>query len=138
MRVLLSIKPKFAEKIFNGTKKYEFRKNIFKNKDVDTVIVYASSPYRYVIGEFKIETILCDTVNVIWKKTQEDSGISEEFYRMYFANKTNAFAIKIGKVKKYKRPKLLSDYHITHAPQSYVYISNLKDNCKKSDKPIII
>ena len=32
MKVLLSIKPEFAEKIFNGTKKYEFRKSIFKNK----------------------------------------------------------------------------------------------------------
>ena len=38
MKVLLSIKPEFAEKIFNGTKKYEFRKSIFKNKDVDKVI----------------------------------------------------------------------------------------------------
>ena len=56
MKVLLSIKPEFVEKIFNGTKKYEFRKSIFKNKNIDTVVVYASSPWQYVIGEFKIET----------------------------------------------------------------------------------
>ena len=60
MKVLLSIKPEFAEKIFNGTKKYEFRKSIFKNKDVDTVVVYASSPWQYVIGEFHIDKILND------------------------------------------------------------------------------
>ena len=46
MKVLLSIKPEFADKIFNGTKKYEFRKSIFKNKDVDTVVVYPKSVIR--------------------------------------------------------------------------------------------
>lgn len=122
MKVLLSIKPEFAEKIFNGTKKYEFRKSIFKNKEVDTVVVYASSPWQYVIGEFKIETILSDSVDSIWKQTHEYSGISEEFYRMYFAHKTNAFAIKIGRVTKYRKPKRLRDYHVNHAPQSYVYL----------------
>ena len=54
MKVLLSIKPEFADKIFNGTKKYEFRKSIFKNKDVDTVVVYASSPCKYIINWYTI------------------------------------------------------------------------------------
>ena len=44
MNVLLSIKPEFAFKIFDGTKKYEFRKSIFKKPGVKKVIVYASSP----------------------------------------------------------------------------------------------
>lgn len=122
MKVLLSIKPEFADKIFNGTKKYEFRKSIFKNKDVDTVVVYASSPCKYIIGEFKIDTILCDNVDSIWKQTHDFSGVSEKFFRMYFANKTSAYAIKIGYVTKFKTPKQLSDYHISHAPQSYVYL----------------
>ena len=122
MKVLLSIKPEFAEKIFNGTKKYEFRKSIFKNKDVDTVVVYASSPWQYVIGEFKIETILSDDVDKIWEQTHEFSGITEDFYRMYFAHKKSAFAIKIGHATRFKKHKLLSDYHIKFAPQSYVYL----------------
>lgn len=122
MKVLLSIKPEFAEKIFNGTKKYEFRKSIFKNKDVDTVVVYASSPWQYVIGEFRIEKILNGNVDSIWEQTREFSGISEKFYRTYFAHKTNAYAIMIGHVTKYKKGKRLSDYNVNFAPQSYVYI----------------
>lgn len=122
MKVLLSIKPEFAEKIFNGTKKYEFRKSIFKNKNVDTVVVYASSPCQYVIGEFQIETILSDNVDRIWEQTREYSGISEEFYRMYFSRKSNAYAIKIGHVTRFKRCKRLSDYNVNFAPQSYIYL----------------
>lgn len=38
MKVLLSIKPQFAIKIFDGTKKFEFRKIIFKNSDIQTVV----------------------------------------------------------------------------------------------------
>ncbi len=122
MKVLLSIKPEYAEKIFNGTKKYEFRKSIFKNKNVDTVVVYASSPCQYVIGEFQIESILRDDVDRIWEQTREYSGISEEFYRMYFACKSNAYAIKIGHVTRFKRRKRLSDYNVHVAPQSYIYL----------------
>ena len=68
MTVLLSIKPEFAEKIFDGTKKFEFRKSIFKNTDVQTVIVYASSPVQQVIGEFTIDSIfvtfICHTLPI--------------------------------------------------------------------------
>ena len=122
MKVLLSIKPEFAEKIFNGTKKYEFRKSIFKNKDVDTVVVYASSPCQYIIGEFKIDKILSGNVDSLWEQTHEFSGISEDFYRLYFAHKKSAFAIKIGRVTRFKKYKQLSDYHVNYAPQSYVYV----------------
>ena len=86
------------------------------------MVVYASSPWKYIIGEFKIDAILCGNVDSIWKQTHDFSGISENFYRMYFANKTSAYAIKIGRVTKFKKPKQLSDYHISHAPQSYVYL----------------
>lgn len=36
MKVLLSIKPKYANAIFAGTKKFEFRRSIFKNLNIKT------------------------------------------------------------------------------------------------------
>jgi predicted transcriptional regulator len=57
MKVLLSVKPEFANKIFSGVKKYEYRRAIFKN-NVNRVIVYASSPVQKLIGEFEIESII--------------------------------------------------------------------------------
>ena len=38
MKVLLSIKPEFAFAIINGSKKFEYRKNIFKNQDISSVV----------------------------------------------------------------------------------------------------
>lgn len=120
-KVLLSIKPEFANKIFNGTKKYEFRRNIFK-EDIKTIIVYVSSPVQEVVGEFEIENILTDKVKKIWEITKDFSGITKQYYDEYFENKKEANAICIGKLKKYKKSKLLSDFGISYAPQSFVYI----------------
>ena len=121
MKVLLSIKPVFALKIFEGTKRYEFRKNIFK-KNVEIVVVYASSPVQQVIGEFEIKDILHDDLESIWHETNLYSGISRDFFNSYFINKEKAYAIEIGNLKKYKQPLLLSDFKLNFAPQSYIYI----------------
>lgn len=123
MKVLLSIKPEFVEKIFAGTKKYEFRKSLFKRRDVKIVVIYASAPVKRVVGEFEIENILSDDVNVIWKQTKKHSGITEAFYNSYFQNKKKANAIQIGNLVKYEETKSLLDYNIRQAPQSFCYIN---------------
>lgn len=125
MTVLLSIKPEFADKIFDGTKKYEYRKSIFRRTDIKKIIVYASSPVKKVIGEFTIEDILSDEVDVIWEETAIFSGISKRFYYTYFENRNKAYAIKIGRVTRYEIARQLSDYSINVAPQSFAYLEEI-------------
>lgn len=122
MRVLLSIKPEFAEKIFEGTKKFEFRRSVFKNKNVKTVVVYASSPVQKVIGEFEIDTILNDNLQQLWDLTKDYSGITENFFFDYFQNKEKGYAIKIKKTKKYKKSLSLKDDFNASPPQSFMYL----------------
>jgi len=122
MRVLLSIKPQFVDKIFAGTKKYEFRKSLFKKSGVKHVVIYASAPIKRVVGEFEIDDILSDDVDVVWNRTQKYAGITKSFYKLYFHERKTANAIKIGKIKKFDKTKPLSDYNIKQAPQSFCYI----------------
>ncbi len=125
MKVLLSIKPQFAEKIFNGTKKYEFRKSIFKNNKVKSVVVYASSPVQKVIGEFEIEEILMENPATLWKITHNFSGITKEYFDQYFTARDTAYAIKINRTKKYNSPlNLKTDLGIDFPPQSFMYLRN--------------
>ena len=124
MKVLLAIKPEFAEKIFDGTKKYEFRKSIYKRSGIKKIVVYASSPVQQVIGEFSVESVLSDHPENLWKETQEYSGITKEFFQDYFQDRDLGFAIKVKKIKKFKKPLCLKkDYNIHFAPQSYLYLS---------------
>ncbi len=122
MRVLLSIKPEFVEKIFTGEKKYEFRKSMFKREDVTIVVIYASSPVCRVVGEFEINGVLNDDVVSLWEKTKEHSGITKDYYMTYFKDSKMATAIRIGHPIRYENTRSLSDYHINQAPQSYCYI----------------
>lgn len=121
MKVVLSIKPEFADKIFEGTKKFEFRKSIFKNKDIETVIVYASSPVQKVIGEFDIEHIINDKLEELWDLTHNHAGITKQYFYEYFQNKESGFAIKIKKYRKYKTPLNLKEEFNLLPPQSFSY-----------------
>lgn len=126
MKVLLSIKPEYAELIFNGTKKFEFRRSIFKNPEIRTIVVYASSPVQKVIGEFQIAEILkCDLLS-LWQATKKYSGIDEDFFYRYFDSKEEGFAIKIHKPKKYKTALCLKEDFNLLPPQSFLYLEKAK------------
>lgn len=122
MKVLLSIKPEFAERIFDGSKKYEFRKAIFKKSNIKTIVVYASSPVQRVIGEFDIETILSDAPKSLWEETHEFSGISEDFFFEYFSKKAMGYAIKVKEVRRYKKSQCLRSKYKVAPPQSFCYV----------------
>lgn len=122
MKVILSIKPRFAEAIFNGEKLFEYRKQIFK-RDVSTVVIYESSPVCRIVGEFEIEDILVGEPEVIWHKTQDYSGIDKVFFDTYFSKKKRAYAIKITNVVRYNAPlEIASMASSSHPPQSFMYI----------------
>jgi len=122
MKVLLSIKPQFAIKIFDGTKKFEFRKSVFKNSSINTVVVYASSPMQKVIGEFTIDEIMEEKPEALWEMTKKHSGITKDYFDEYFLNRDKAFAIKVKEVNRYQKPLNLIDFDINFAPQSFVYL----------------
>lgn len=119
--ILMSIKPVYVDKIFDGTKKYEFRKTRCKTKP-NRIIVYSSSPVKKVVGELIIEEVLFDDKEIIWNKTNIYGGIEKDKYDNYFKNKKYAVAYKIGKYIKYDIPRELKEYNIKSAPQSYIYI----------------
>lgn len=122
MRVLLSIKPEFAEMIFAGTKKFEFRRKVFRNPDVRTVVVYASAPIKKVIGEFEIDNIINDQLEALWEQTKKHAGIDEAHFFDYFLNKDTGYAIKIKKTKKYKKALCLRKDFNSAPPQSFMYL----------------
>lgn len=122
MKVILSIKPEFADKIFEGTKKYEFRRVIFKNTEVSKIIVYASSPVQKIIGEFEIDQIINSDLESLWNKTRKHSGISQDYFFEYFSKKERGFAIKIKNFKRYRQPKCIRSDFNALPPQSFLYV----------------
>lgn len=121
-KILLSIKPEYAEKIFAGTKKYEFRRVVSKRQP-SKIVVYTTSPVCRVIGEVAVNKVICESPSKLWDKTRKSAGISRQKFYSYFSGKEVGYAFALAKTKKYKTPKFLSDFGISQAPQSFVYLS---------------
>jgi len=122
-KVLLSIKPEFADAIFSGKKKYEYRKAKFKKENIVKVFVYSSSPVCKVIGEFVPSSIISSTPKELWTSTKRHSGISKLYFDEYFGDRALGHAIKVGSFKRYSFPKSLKDmFDISRPPQSFQYV----------------
>lgn len=119
--ILLSINPEHVENIFDGKKKYEYRKTQCKRK-VDKIIIYSTSPVMKVVGEAVVKEVLVAEPKEIWEKTKKQSGIDKKFYDKYYHNKALAVAYQLTNIVKYDKPKELVEYGIKAAPQSFVYV----------------
>lgn len=134
MKILLSIKPEFAERIFDGTKRFEFRKAVHANREVRTVVVYVTRPVGRIVGEFEVAGITEAAPSSLWEKTQEFAGVSREFFDEYFLGRERGYAIHIGYVTRYETPVVPEDVIDNFTPpQSYMY---LDDRLRTSTKQL--
>ncbi len=122
MKILISINPEHVAKILSGEKRFEYRTKAAK-KDVDSLIIYETTPVKRIVAEAEILEVLCLSPEDLWKETKRYSGISKSFYDKYFKGRKVAYAYRLGKVRAYDNPLELSDYGIKAAPQSFVYIN---------------
>lgn len=118
----MSIKPEFANLIFEGQKDFEFRRALFKDPEIRSVVVYASSPVQKVIGEFEIETILHEQLDLLWEQTKHAAGIERTYYDSYYQGKEKGYAIKVGKRILYSNPLNLTQEFAMAPPQSFAYL----------------
>jgi type I restriction enzyme S subunit len=123
MNVLLSVKPKYAEEILSGRKKYEFRKSIFKKQNIEKVYIYSSSPVSKIVAAFEIEQILKGSPEKIWELCHKSAGISKNDFFAYFKNSDVAYAIKIGNIDNFLNPidpcRIIENFK---PPQSFYYV----------------
>jgi predicted transcriptional regulator len=64
----------------------------------------------------------------VWRETKAFSGISYKFYRKYYKGKKTAVAYKIGMITQFAKPKQLTEFGITHPPQSFAYLRESVSN----------
>lgn len=119
--ILLSIKPEYVDKILSGTKKYEYRKRLAQIENC-TMLVYSTSPVMKVVAKVEICNTLSAAPSTLWEQTKNEAGISRSKYREYFKGCKTAHAYRLGKVEVFEPPKELSEFNITVAPQSYMYV----------------
>lgn len=120
--VFLPIKPEFAHKIINGEKNIEFRKK-FSSQEVETIVIYSSSPEQRVIGYAIIDSIIIDTPDSLWNRFSKKGGIDKDRFSSYFNGKKTGIGIRIKSVSKLKEPVTPIQLGIEGAiPQNFKFV----------------
>jgi len=124
--VLLSVKPQYAHKILEGSKKFEFRKTPIRRL-VDKVYIYSSSPEKKIIGYFHIKRIHSQKPAVLWDMCKDAGGIEKNDFFDYYSGKEVGHAIEISDVGTIDpfSPKAKNKHFIP--PQSYRYIEDIDE-----------
>ena len=130
--LLISIRPRFAEMIFAGTKTVELRRMRPRIGKDDMVFVYVSSPVKALEGAFEIAEVVSGSPKSIWRRLGSNTGLSKQEFDNYFDGKNVAFAIRIRRYWRLPSPVRLASLKRQrngfHPPQGYHYISE-RDFC---------
>jgi len=126
--LLMSIRPQYANKIFEGSKTVELRR--IKPKllsDGDLVFVYVSSPIKSLLGAFVVSSVLEKPLAGLWNVVRNRAGISKSEFLNYYAGTESGVAIFIKDVWLLPKPIHLTDLRRQmkdfHPPQSFRYTS---------------
>lgn len=122
--IMISIHPEYANAIFRGEKKIEFRKlNIPKN--INHVVLYVTAPEQKITGYFSIKEIIQDKPSELWRKFSNISGTTEEFFNKYYKEQEAGLGLLVNEVNILKNPCTLEQVgNITKPPQSFFYIDS--------------
>ncbi len=125
--VLLSIRPEYARKIFDGTKTVELRRTCPRVKKGDLILIYVSSPMKALAGFFRVSQIMKETPERLWLLIGADAGISKSEFDNYYSGASIGFGIHIDRVRRLKNPVSLewlkAKWPGFLPPQSYRYIA---------------
>jgi len=132
---LMSIQPKYAEKIANGEKKIEFRKKIFAST-VKKVYVYSSSPTKKILGYFNVTDIIKDTPERLWKRYHSIGFITYDDFIDYYKGHDVGYGIMVREFIRFSKPLDPKQHDPSfRAPQSYCYIDNVETISWLSHQP---
>ena len=124
--LLLSLKPHYADLVFEGLKQAELRRRItpfMKNRDV---YIYVSSPVQHLRGGFRVGHVWRGSPDEIWNEVSDLASINKRDFDAYYAGRTIAYALKITDVWEYEYPADLTTLRNRFpqfiVPQSWRYI----------------
>lgn len=124
--LLLSLKPRFADLVFQGLKTAELRRRIARFAVNRDVFVYVSSPARELRGGFRVEHVWKGSPKSVWEQVSDLAHVEKGDFDAYYGERRIAYALKIADVWLYQTPvsleTLRTELKNFVAPQSWRYV----------------
>ena len=124
--LLLSLRPRFAEAILDGSKTIELRRTRVAAPPGTHLLLYASAPIMAVVGVAVLGERHTARPSTIWRRHRTSLGLSRAEFDQYLAGAQFATALDITQAQALPDPFTLA-WLRSHAwfqpPQSYRYIA---------------
>ena len=124
--ILLSIRPKYANKIFEQIKTVELRKVRPKRLEPgDLVLIYVSSPVQALVGAFKVDQIVEKPLKDLWHIVRKKAGVTRQEFENYYEGVSAGVGIFWSVQNLWQLPEpitleMLKQQHF-HPPQGFRY-----------------
>jgi predicted transcriptional regulator len=122
--ILLSVKPKFANLIVEGSKLVELRRTI-PAQNLVTIAIYSSSPVQMIVALADVKEIIEASPTKLWDISKGNGGgLTKAELFAYFDSKKTGFAIMLENIRVYDEPvKPTKVFKPFSAPQSFRYLT---------------
>ncbi|WP_353259038.1 ASCH domain-containing protein [Prochlorothrix hollandica] len=123
--LLLSIKPKYVQKILDGYKSIELRKVRPQVQEGDFILMYESSPTKALIGWCKVKNVICENPQALWKTVEARAGVTYTEFNSYYKNSKLGFGIYIDLIhtpRKVSLEDIRKQWRDFRPPQSFYYL----------------
>ena len=124
--LLLSLKPHYADLVFDGHKTVELRRRSPKQMHGRDVFVYSTTPVRTLRGRFKVGKVWIGSPEEVWSLVSDKAGVEKPDFDAYYAGRDVAYAFEIIDALEYKKPMTLDAlkgmFRNFVVPQSWRYV----------------
>ena len=126
--ILMSIKPKYADRIISGDKRVELRRRKPINIGKGTIVLlYVSVPVQSITGAFWVDSIVEKPTGQLWKLVKDTASVTRDEFEKYFTGALLGVGIFFSKFILFPEPILLHTFNKNnipfHPPQGFRYVS---------------
>jgi predicted transcriptional regulator len=123
--MLLSVHPRFATAILDGSKTVEVRRQRVAAPPGTPVLLYATAPTMALVGMARISAVHTASPREVWSAHRAQTGITRREYDTYMSGASQASGLTLEDPVSFDEPVTLSALRATgtfHPPQSYRYL----------------
>jgi predicted transcriptional regulator len=125
--VLLSVRPRFANGLLDGTKTVEIRRGRAHIEPGATCLLYSSSPERALVGVVEVDNAHVGTPSTLWNRWGKLTGLARCEFDDYLRGRHEATAIVIRSARRLSAPVPLDELRGRQdgfvTPQSYRFLA---------------
>jgi predicted transcriptional regulator len=124
--VLLSLRPRFAGALLDGTKTVEIRRRPVRFHVGALCLLYASSPARALTGALLVAGVDCGTPGELWRRHGPRTSLTRKEYDDYLHGRSTACALVVTSPIAFRVPVPLAELRrrlkAFLPPQSYRFV----------------